>query len=122
MANEPSRAQQMLGDHVDTFEKKTSADERTLCGHVDTTERGVSIWSWGPFYPGGAVQGKAADSSMAKDMRLVARMGHPCGEDFLAKPYLASRSDYAWQEPYLRDMKAGPWTNFHAGEIPTPAN
>jgi len=111
-------AQQMLGDHVDSFQKKSEANERVLCGHVDTSERGVAIWAWGPNYPGGAVQGKAADSNMAKQMRLVARMGHPCGEDFIAKPFLAAHPDYAWQEPYLRDMKAGPWTEFRAGEIP----
>jgi phospholipase B-like protein len=113
-------AQQMLGDHADTFEKKTDANERVLCGHVDTTDRGVAVWAWGPFYPGGAVQGKATDSTMAKDMRLVARMGHPCGEDFSAKPFLAAHPDYAWQEPYLYDMKAGPWTVFASGE-PAPA-
>jgi len=111
-------AQQMLADHLDSFEKKTDANERVLCGHVDTTERGVAIWAWPPFYPGGAVQGKATDSNRTKDMRLVARIGHPCGSDFLAKPFLAAHPDYAWQEPYLRDMKAGPWTTFHAGERP----
>jgi len=111
-----SLAQQMLADHVDSFEKKAAANERTLCGHVETTTRGVSLWGWGANYPGGAVQGKATDSTMAKDMRLVARMGHPCGEDFSAKPFLAAHPDYAWQEPYLRDMKAGPWTFFRSGE------
>lgn len=111
-------AQQMLSDHVDAFEKKRDVDERSLCGHVDLSARGVSVWDWGPFYPGGAVQGKATDSSLAKEMRLVARMGHPCGEDFLAKPFLDQHSDYAWQKPYLRDMKAGPWTMFQSGENP----
>jgi hypothetical protein len=113
-----SLAQQMLADHADSFEKKTEANERTLCGHVEATVRGVSVWEWGAFYPGGAVQGKAADSAMAKDMRLVARTGHPCGEDFLAQPFLAAHPEYAWEEPYLRDMKAGPWTEFHSGETP----
>ncbi len=113
-----SLAQQMLADHVDSFEKKTGADERTLCGHVDATSRGVSVWEWGAFYPGGAVQGKAADSAMAKDMRLIARLGHPCGDDFLAKPFLAAHPEFAWQEPYLRDLRAGPWTEFHSGEMP----
>jgi len=112
-----SLAEQMLGDHVDSYEKKTDANERTLCGHVDSNARGISIWSWGPFYPGGAVQGKATDSTMAKEMRLVARMGHPCGDDFHAKPFLASHPEFAWQEPYLRDMKAGPWTFFQTDEI-----
>jgi Phospholipase B len=109
-------AQQMLGDHYDSYEKKTDVNERTLCGHADANARGISIWGWGPNYPGGAVQGKATDSAMTKDMRLVARMGHPCGEDFTAKPFLTEHPDYAWQEPYLRDMKAGSWTFFNADE------
>ncbi|MGB7437931.1 MAG: C45 family peptidase [Candidatus Acidiferrum sp.] len=109
-------AQQLLSDHLDTYQKKTEANERTLCGHVDTVDRGIAIWGWGPFYPGGAVQGKATDSTMTKNMELIARMGHPCGEDFIAKPFLAAHPEYAWQEPYLHDMKAGPWTVFKSGE------
>ena len=109
-------AQQMLGDHEDTYAKKSEANERSLCGHVDTSERGVAQWTWTPFYPGGAVQGKAADSSMAKEMRLVARMGHPCGADFAAQAFLAAHPEYNWQAPYLRDMPAGPWTRFTSGE------
>jgi hypothetical protein len=109
-------AQQMLSDHADSFQKQTVANERVLCGHVDTSPRGVAIWAWTPYYPGGAVQGKATDAAMAKDMSFVARMGHPCGEDFLAEPFLKDHPDYAWQKPYLHDMKAGPWTIFRAGE------
>jgi hypothetical protein len=114
-------AEQMLGDHADAFEKKTDANERTLCGHVDNNARGISIWGWGPYYPGGAVQGKATDSAMTKDMRVVARMGHPCGENFQAKPFLAAHSEFAWQEPYLRDMNAGPWSFFQSGDAELPA-
>src|SRR5271169_3700402 len=95
---------------------------RTACVHVDASSRGVPQWEYTPYYPGGAVQGEAADSNMAKDMRLVARMGHPCGQDFLAKPFLAEHPEYAWQEPYLRDMKAGDWTIFRAGEKPVIDN
>ena len=109
-------AQQMLADHEDTYAKKSEANERTLCGHVDASERGVAQWGWSAYYPGGAVQGKATDSSMAKQMHLIARMGHPCGENFAAKPFLAAHPDYAWQTPYLRDMEAGPWTHFTSGE------
>jgi hypothetical protein len=109
-------AEKMLADHEDTYAKKTDPNERTLCGHVDASERGVAQWGWAAFYPGGAVQGKATDSAMAQQMRLVARMGHPCGTDFAAKPFLAAHPEYAWQAPYLTDMPAGPWTHFVSGE------
>src|SRR5438034_19710 len=109
-------AETMLGDHSDTAQKKEEPNERTLCGHVDGSPRGVKEWEWQPYYPGGAVQGKATDSAMAKEMLFVARMGHPCGGDFLAKPFLAAHPEFAWEEPYLRDMKAGPWTKFRSGQ------
>jgi hypothetical protein len=41
-------------------------------------------------------------------------MGHPSGDDFLAKPYFAKHPEYKWMSPYLRDMKAYPWTLFSA--------
>ena len=111
-------AEKMLGDHTDGFEKKEAVNERTLCGHTDLSPRGVKEWGWTPYFPGGAVQGKATDGTMTKEMRIAARMGHPCGGDFLAKPFLAAHPEYAWQEPYLRDMKAGPWTEFRSGQGP----
>lgn len=109
-------AQQFLSDHVDAYENKQEADERTLCGHGDTSSRGIEVWDWAPFFPGGAVQGKAMDSEMAAKMQLVARAGHPCGEDFHAKDFLSKHPEYAWQAPLLRDMKAGPWTEFKSGD------
>lgn len=109
-------AQQFLSDHVDTFEKKDQANERGLCGHVDASSRGVKEWAWDAYNPGGAVQGKAADSAMAAKMSFVARAGHPCGADFLAEPFLERHPEYSWQKPLLRDMKAGPWTLFTSGQ------
>jgi hypothetical protein len=115
-------AEQFLSDHVDSFEKPASrpgkavADERSLCGHVDTSPRGVKEWEWAPYNPGGAVQGKAMDSDMAAKMSFVARAGHPCGEDFLAEKFLDRHPEFSWQKPLLRDMKAGPWTVFTAGQ------
>jgi hypothetical protein len=109
-------AQKMLSDHFDTFEKKLADDERVLCGHGDTSPRGVQVWEWGPYYPGGAVQGKVTDSKLTERMSLVARMGHPCGGNFDAKAFLAGHPEYSWQAPLLRDMNAGPWTDFHSGE------
>lgn len=109
-------AERLLADHFDAFEKTEGPNERVLCGHTDASPRGVKEWEWGPFYPGGAVQGKATDGQMAGAMSFVARMGHPCGQDFQAAPFLASHPEYAWQSPLLRDMKAGPWTTFRSGQ------
>jgi hypothetical protein len=109
-------AEQFLSDHFDSFEKKEQADERSLCGHVDASARGVKEWEWAPYNPGGAVQGKATDSAMAAKMSFVARAGHPCGADFLAADYLERHPEFAWQKPLLHDMKAGPWTVFTAGQ------
>jgi len=111
-------AEKFLGDHFDSYDKKNQADERSLCGHVDTTARGVKQWEWAPFNPGGAVQGKVTDGNMAAQMALRAHAGHPCGEDFLAKEFLAQHPEFDWQKPLLRDMKAGPWTTFTAGQRP----
>ena len=95
---------------------KSVPNERALCGHVDTSPRGVKEWAWDAYNPGGAVQGKATDSAMAAKMSFVARAGHPCGADFLAEPFLEHHPEYSWQKPLLRDMKAGPWTVFAAGQ------
>jgi len=112
-------AEQFLSDHVDTFaamSDKQMQNERALCGHVDSSPRGVKEWEWNPYNPGGAVQGKATDSDMAAKMSFVARAGHPCGEDFLAERFLEKHPEYSWQKPLLHDMKAGPWTVFTAGQ------
>ena len=111
-------AERFLGDHFDSYEKKQQADERSLCGHVDTVARGIPEWEWGPYDPAGAVQGKATDSSMAAKMSLRAHAGHPCGQDFIAKDFLDQHPEYDWEKAVLRDMKAGPWTTFTAGQKP----
>jgi hypothetical protein len=109
-------AERFLGDHFDSYEKKQQADERSLCGHVDTVAKGIPEWEWGPFDPAGAVQGKATDSSLAAKMSLRAHAGHPCGQDFIAKDFLDQHPEYDWEKSVLRDMKAGPWTTFTAGQ------
>ena len=39
-------AEQFLADHTDSYEKKEQPDERSLCGHVDASPRGVKEWEW----------------------------------------------------------------------------
>ncbi len=109
-------AQRFLADHYDSLENKEQPNARSLCGHGENLLARDSQFEWDPYHPGGAVQGKASDSSMAAKMSLRARAGHPCGQDFLAKEFLEKHPEYAWQKPVLRDMKAGPWTTFIAGQ------
>ena len=107
-------AKAFLADHYDAFERKPDApSERTLCGHVELSPRGMGDWT-GPFGPNGTVQAKAADAAMILGMSLEAALGHPCGIGFRAAPHLAQHPDYAWQKPLLRDLPAGPWTAFAA--------
>lgn len=108
-------AQKFLADHYDSYEKKEDPNERTLCGHVEDSPRGIPEWGWGKFHPGGTMQGKAMDASMQKNMSFVARYGHNCGTDFIAATFLKAHPEYSWQKPYLEDMKAGPWTAFKTG-------
>jgi len=109
-------AEQFVSGHEDSFTKKEQADQRSLCGHVDKVKDGIPQWDWPPYYPGGAVQGKVTTSDLAEKMTLIAHAGHPCGEDFLAAPFLEAHPEFSYLKPVLRDMKAGPWTTFKSGE------
>jgi hypothetical protein len=103
--------QKFLSDHYDSFAKKTEPNERTLCGHVDLSARGMKSWQE-PYGPAGAVQAKVTDSTMAGQMSFVASMGHSCGIDFKAAEHLAKHPQFDWQKPYLKDLDSHPWTEF----------
>jgi hypothetical protein len=109
-------AEKFLADHVDAYTHQQGPDQRTLCGHVDQSKEGLPQWDDPPYAPDGAVQGKVTDSDLVAHMALVAHAGHPCGEDFLAKPFLAAHPQYDWESSILRDMKSGPWTEFTSDE------
>jgi len=111
-------AQEFLADHWDTYERKTDPNERTLCGHMANSPRGVPEWDDPPYNPDGAVTAQAADSSMTTNMTLRVRAGYPCGEDFLEEPFLKQHPEFEWERPVLQDMKANPWAEFKAGEKP----
>ena len=106
-------AQEFLADHVDSFTGKTEASERTLCGHVEDSARGMGAWQ-PPYGTAGAVQNKATDAAMAAKLSFTAAAGHACGKDFLAAEHLAAHPELACQKPELRDMKAFPWTTISA--------
>ncbi len=108
-------AKQFEGDKYDVIEKKDGPTERSLCGAVEESPRGVPEWDWAPYYPGGTVQAKATDGQLASKMEMWAAMGRPCTGDFLADPYLAKRPAFAWLRGVLGDLKTGPWTRFASG-------
>jgi len=109
------RVKQMEADSYDAFEKKDGPNERSLCGVVDSSPRGIPEWDWGKFFPGGTVQAKAVDGTMTEKMQFWAAMGHPCQGDFVADKFLNEHAEYSWMRGLLRDMKTQPWATFTAG-------
>ena len=106
--------QRFLSDHYDAYaQKEDAASERTLCGHIDESPRGVAGWQL-PHAPAGAVQNKVADAAMAGKMSMWAAMGHACGRHFRADAQLKEHPEFAWQQGVLRDLPAGGWTLFAA--------
>ena len=106
---------QMEADPYDSFEKTNGPNERSLCGCVERSARGIPEWDWGKFYPGGTVQAKSIDASMAEKMQFWAAMGHPCGYNFIAADFLKEHPEYEWMRPLLLDLKSYPWTVFAIG-------
>jgi hypothetical protein len=87
-------------DHYDVLTKEIDPNERTLCGHIDKSSRGLKGWQ-GPFAPAGAAEAKVSDSTMAEKLSFVAGSGHPCGVPFHAKQHLKEHPEYAWQSSLL---------------------
>jgi hypothetical protein len=103
-------------DHYDMITKEIDPNERTICGHIDKSSRGLPPWQ-GPFGPAGAVEAKVSDASMAANMSFVAGSGHPCGVEFHAKEFLKAHPEYAWQASELQDLKANPWIVVSAAKM-----
>jgi hypothetical protein len=108
-------AQQFLADHYDTFDKKTEPNERTLCGHVDLSPRGLGDWQ-PPYGIAGAVQNKISDATMAERMSLLAAAGHACKLDFYAAPHIKAHPEFLWQRSFVKDLRAHSWTEFSSSE------
>jgi hypothetical protein len=109
-------AKQFMSDHRDAFANANDTpSERSLCGHVDLSPRGLKPWM-NEYAPGGTVQAKAADAGMIRAMSFEASMGHPCGIHFRAADLLKANPAYEWQRPLLRDLPSHPWTLFKAAK------
>lgn len=102
-------ARLFLGDHHDAVRNVDGPSSSTLCGHFDLESRKGFLAVYPDNMPLGSVQGKVTTSGLVKKMSFWARMGHPCGIPFLAKPFLAVHPEFGWQKKYLRDMPTKPW-------------
>ncbi len=107
------RAKQFMADDYDVIENRRNACERTLCGRNDLSPRGMKPWQK-EYGPAGAVQNKAVDSVMAREMRFVAAMGPQAGPDFKAAAHIAAHPEFDYQSGVLKDLPAQPWTEFRA--------
>jgi len=105
--------QRFLADHVDTLTGREEPSERTLCGHLEFSTRGMGAWQ-PPFAPAGTVQNKVTDSSMVERMSFTALAGHACGISYKAAVHLKEHPEFAWQKELLRDLNARGWTTFSA--------
>ncbi len=108
-------AKSFENDEFDAFARTNGANERTLCGRVEISPRGVPEWDWTPFYPGGTVQSKVTDGTLAGNLAFWGQVGH-AGSDFLVEPFLKEHKEYDWMRGLLKDMKCGPWGRFQGGE------
>jgi hypothetical protein len=104
-------AQRFMADHYDTFDQKTQPSERTICGHVDLSPRGMGDWQ-PPYGIAGAVQSKVADASMAESMAFMAAAGHACGMNFYPEPHITAHPEFLWQKGFAKALIAHPWTEF----------
>ena len=102
-------------DTHDVIDPDGGANERTLCGCVERSPRGVPEWEWGPYYPGGTVQVKVVDFESGRAHGVLGGHGTPRPPDFLADEFLARHIEYGWMRGLLRDLKTQPWTRFAAG-------
>ncbi len=108
-------------DHYDVITHEFDPNERTICGHIDKSSRGLPGWQ-GPYGPAGTAEAKVADSAMAERLSFIAGMGHPCGVKFDAKSFLKQHPEYSWQAPLLEDLKANAWTMISVSDSVSATN
>ncbi len=100
----------ILADHFDVSLNKEAPSSNTICGHIEVDPRGWPEWGAGPYYPFGTTDGKVVNSTLIAKGQQWAHWGKPCGASFIAKEYFTQHTEYAWQQEYMKDIIAYPWT------------
>ena len=73
-------AKKVLADHYDCKEKTVRKGMRGICKHKEC-EKGEN------YKVAGTVDGKVTDTTLARKMKFIGRMGSSCGRVFLKKDY-----------------------------------
>lgn len=103
-------AKSYLSDHYDTSIGHESPSGCSLCGHVDSDAKGFPELEWGPFYPSGSFDAKITTAPLAREGKMWARWGKPCGASFDSRLFLKEHPEYSWQVPLLGDLARTEWT------------
>lgn len=105
-------AKKFLADHRDTSLNEDKASRGTICGHVETDQRGWPEWNCGPYYPFGTTDGIVTTSNLTQKGEFWAHWGKPCGTDFIAQKFFAAHPEYRQLAPSTNDIISHPWTLF----------
>ena len=109
-----AKAKEILADHYDVYLNKINPSSRTCCGHYELDDRAFMSQADRPkpYQPRGVVDGIVCDTTLAKQMTLLARWGTSCGIPFEKTPFFQQHLQWMEQEPYLKDRLHQPWTEF----------
>ena len=108
----------IIADHYDVYLNKINPSSRTVDGHYELDKREYMSQPGRPvpFQPRGTVDGKVADSEMAKELSFWGRWGNSSGLAFDAEKFLARHIQWSHLKGYLQNRPSQPWTFFKAGE------
>jgi hypothetical protein len=75
---------EIMADHYDVYLNKINPCSRTCCGHYELDDRAFMSDPSRPkpYQPRGALDGIVCDSTLAKNMSMIARWGSSCGTPF----------------------------------------
>jgi len=109
-------AKKIMSDHYDIYHKKNQPAANTICAHYDEDPRysmssNVAVHP-DPFTPAGALDCKITTTSMAINMKFIARFGRPCGKAFNTDEFFEKHPQWNWQKKYLLNRPKQPWCEF----------
>ncbi len=100
-------SKEFLADQIDPLTGQFSPGEKVLMCRME-----IQLPPWN--LPYGAGDGKVVTSELADKMSFWARMDHPDGSTYSWDQFFVDNPQYAWQKPYLRELRDNPWTLFQS--------